>query len=363
MVVDTEKVLQMISTQLFSIVESNVNLYGNLRFFIEEEQFFYPDEDMEPGTICVVVEFMAASIDYGQTAIPVVLSIMCEQNRMDITRKLFTEFAQKYNLVWNEEGNIQQVYEAPEVVSNFNEVFEGFRTTLTMPGAVLFIDSGNKCAVEYFPVLKAENIYYYRKEEDLTEEFNPSIEIKTLKEQVKKEGLNLPKIEDGQNIIFEYWGGIWYLIQNPEVQTRWLIKNIHSYGVSYDGIPEDGDEIRLDAKNGYGEIEYLSLNTASTIQLDSQAFYDNDGFTQSKAQFGSRSINLTSYLFDNDLFNKCLSVYLGDTKREPLGIDTTFKFRITFQSGHVLEKEMKMHSFALQESKGQIPVVNATFSE
>ena len=339
MVVDTEKILQMISTQLFGIVESNVNLYGDLRFFIEEEQFFYPDEDMEPGTICVVVEFMAASIDYGQTAIPVVLSIMCEQNRMDITRKLFTEFAQKYNLVWNEEGNIQQVYEAPEVVSNFNEVFEGFRTTLTMPGAVLFIDSGNKCVVEYSPVLKAENIYYYRDEENLTEEYIPSVEIKTFKQKVD--------VTDGSNIILKYISGIWYIMDGENVKLP--ISNIYDYGISYNGVPKDNDEIRFDAKNGYSEIEYISLNTASSIQLDSQAFYNNDGFTKSKAQFGSRSINLTSYLFDNDFLNKCLSVYLGDLEKEPLGIDTAFKFRIKFQSGHVLEKEMKMQSFALQE--------------
>ena len=353
MVVDNEKVLQMISTQIFDIVESNMDLYGDLRFFIEEEQFFYPDENMEPGTICVVVEFMAASIDYGQTSIPLILSILCEQNRMDITRKLFTEFAQKYNLVWNEEGNIQQVYEAPEIASNFEEIFEGYRTILTMPGAVLFIDSGNKCSIEYSPVLKAENVYYYRDEENLTEEYMPSVEIKTFKQKVD--------VTDGSNIVLKYISGIWHIMDGKNIKTS--ISNIYDYGINYNGVSKDNDEIRFDAKNGYDEIDYISLNTASSIQLDSQAFYNNDGFTKSKAQFGSRSINVTSYLFDNDFLNKCLSVYLGDLEKEPMGIDTPFKFRITFQSGHKLEKEMKLHSFSLQENKGQIPMVNATFAE
>lgn len=352
MIADREKVLQMISTQLFSIVESNLDLYGDLRFFIEEEQFFYPEEDLEPGTICVVVEFMAASIDYGQTAIPIVLSILCEQNRLNITRDLFQEFAEKYNLVWNEEGNIQQVYEAPEIASNFEEIYEGFRTTLTMPGAVLFIDSGNKCSVEYFPILKAKNVYYYRGEENLTEEYEPTVEIKTFK--------SLINAENEKDYMFEYEKGIWHLKYDD---NDILINNIYNYGVNYNGEEKDGDKILFVAKNDYGEIEYISLNTAASIQLDSQAFYSNNGFTKSKGQFGSRSINLTSYLFDNDFLNKCLSVYLGDITREPMGIDTAFNFRIKFQSGHVLEKEMKMQSFALQENKGQIPMVNATFSE
>ena len=360
MVVDNEKVLQTISTQLFELIESNMDLYGNLNFFIEEEQLFYPEEHMEPDTICVVVEFMAASIDYGQTAIPITMTILCEQNRMDVTRKLFTEYAEKYNLVWNKEGNMQQIYEAPEVAENFNEIYEGFRTMLTMPGAVLFIDSGNKCTIEYFPILNAENIYYYRKEENLTEEFDPYVDIKTLKAKLQEFAIN---IDDGSKITFQYNGTQWMFMPELVSDTIHFVNNIYNYGINYNGIPEEGDEIKFDAKNGYGEIEYISLNTAASIQLDSQAFYNNDGFTKSKAQFGSRSINLTSYLFDNDLFNKFLSVYLGDIKREPLGIDTIFKFRVTFQSGHVLEKEMKMQSFALQENKGQIPMVNATFSE
>lgn len=370
MKIDTKKILCIISNQIADIINDDEEYYSNLRVEIQEEQMYIGSDDSEtPNTIYVVVKFLPASIDYGQTSIPITFQMIGEQNNLERTRNLFNEYANRYNLKWNEDSTMQQVYELPSVISNFNEIYEGFRNILSMPGAILLIENGNDCKVEYYPMLAVDDgvgvLYFDEENNNITKEKNPSINFETLRSAIfyyNKEHDKDIKLEDGNSFEFYYNGYSWSFLKNDTNEKIDSI-TIYDYGVSYEGYASKGDKITFKLVNGYYELEFIAINTQASISLDSQAFYNNGGFTKSKGKFGSFSINLTTYLFDNEFLNKCLAIYLKDLVREPLGIDTIFKFRITFKSGITSTKDFKMVDFSLQQRKGQLPLVSATFSE
>ena len=144
MIINTKSILSVISSQIADIInDDDEHYYEGLEIDIKEEQMFVGEEtETSPNTIYVVVSFLPASIDYGQTAIPITFRIISEQNNLERTRTLFNEYAERYNLMWNADKTMQQTYEIPSVMSSFNEIYEGFRTALTMPGAVLLIENG-----------------------------------------------------------------------------------------------------------------------------------------------------------------------------------------------------------------------------
>jgi hypothetical protein len=372
MIINTKSILSIISNQIADIInDDDEHYYEGLEIDIKEEQMFVGEEtETSPNTIYVVVSFLPASIDYGQTAIPITFRIISEQNNLERTRTLFNEYAERYNLIWNEDKTMQQTYEIPSVMSSFTEIYEGFRTALTMPGAVLLIENGNDCTIQYYPSLVIEEdeekqkpkIFYYDIENfDITKEKEPSIQIETFVNAIKNNKDVEIELKEGSHCEFIHNGYSWGFVHNNEQKIDSI--TIYDYGIDFNGNAQNGDKIVFNLVNGYYDLEYASLNSQASISLDSQAFYNNDGFTKSKSKFGSLSINITTFLFNNDFLNKCLSIYLRDLVREPLGIDTPFHFKIKFKSGHCLETQFKMASFSLQQRKGELPVVSATFTE
>lgn len=371
MVINTKNILNIISNQIADIInDDEQHYYDDLHISIKEEQMFVGSDDSEkPNTIYIVVSFLPASIDYGQTAIPITFRIISEQNNLERTRTLFNEYASRYNLIWNEEKTMQQTYEIPSVMSNFNEVYEGFRTVLTMPGAILLLENGNDCAVQYYPSLivseKDGMIYLDKDKINITKEKKPQINLDSFKNTInfhnKENGTNI-SVDDKSNFELNYNGYSWNLIKRNTGEKIDAI-SIYDYGISIDGIANKGDCITFSMEKGYYDLEFVAVNTQASISLDSQSFYNNNGFTVSKGKFGTFSINLTTYLFNNEFLNKCLAIYLRNLDKEPLGIDTPFEFRIKFKSGHSLTTKFKMADFSLQLKKGQLPIVSITFTE
>ena len=371
MKIDTKNILCIISNQIADIInDDEQNYYSDLNVEIKEEfMFLGEDEEESPNTIYVTVKFLPASIDYGQTAIPITFEIMSEQNDLERTRTLFNEYASRYNLVWNEDRTMQQTYEIPSVVDSFNEVYEGFRTVLTMPGAVLLMENGNDCVIQYYPNLvidEEKNIIYLDKNNnDITKERNPKIDIEVFKSALtayNKEYEKNVAFGNGSKFELNYNGYSWGLTEKNSGEKIDSI-TIYDYGINFDGIANQGDSMTFSITKGYSDLEFIAINSQASISLDSQAFYNNDGFTVSKGKFGSFSINLTAYLFDNYFLNKCLAIYLRNLDKEPLGIDTPFDFKIKFKSGHSLTTQFKMADFSLQLRKGQLPIVSITFTE
>lgn len=143
-----DKVLEIIKDQFVAVMSGDPNFYSKYNIVLSNEQQFVEEADREPNTIYIVVKFLSASLTFGQTVLPVNFNAVGEQNAIDACQRLLLEYAQEYTLKndinisteQSGDGNtyiIKQIYQAPQVMNNFNGIFEGFRTLFYMSGTFL----------------------------------------------------------------------------------------------------------------------------------------------------------------------------------------------------------------------------------
>lgn len=145
--INTEMILELINKQLTEVMLKDEEFYSNYNFILSNEQQFVKDKERKKGTIYLVVKFMPASIDFGQTILPITLNAVAERNKIEVCQQLLLEYAQTYNLTTSEDETIKQVYTSPSMLSNFNEVYDGFRSLLYMSGNFLISSNSNNCKV------------------------------------------------------------------------------------------------------------------------------------------------------------------------------------------------------------------------
>lgn len=152
--------VQYIRDEISTIMKSD-SKYNSYTVKISREQFFSTDTDDKRNTIYIVVEFGSASINFGQTALPVVLTGISEQNSSDVCQDLLSEFALKYNLQYADDGKtVMQIVEMPDVTTTSNAIYDGYRSVVIC-GMVFVVSAGTNDFDVY---------YIYDKNGTLTEE-------------------------------------------------------------------------------------------------------------------------------------------------------------------------------------------------
>lgn len=145
------EIINIIKTEIADIMndENRKYFYDGYNIDISEEQQFFKNNKRNPGTIYIVVKFSSGSIDFGQVNLPISIQAIAEQDKNEVCQTLLLEFCHKYNLKWDNDRTIRQAYQAPYVLSNFNEVFEGFRSLLYLNGVILLTSNSNYCTLYY----------------------------------------------------------------------------------------------------------------------------------------------------------------------------------------------------------------------
>ena len=149
---DFDEILTLIQGQLYEYMNApeNKEKYKGYNLVLSKEQQFMKLKDKDPNTLYIVVKFGAADVVFGQTVLPATITALTEQNRLDATYSLLYEYAQKYNLHRVNNETINQVYESPTVSSNFNPIYEGFRSIVTMSAAFVIGKNSNDYTVYYY---------------------------------------------------------------------------------------------------------------------------------------------------------------------------------------------------------------------
>ncbi len=149
---DFDEVLTLIQGQLYEYMNApeNKEKYKGYNLIMSKEQQFMKLKDKDPNALYIVVKFGAADVVFGQTVLPATITALTEQNRLDATYSLLYEYAQKYNLHRVNNDTINQVYESPTVSSNFNPIYEGFRSIVTMSAAFVIGKNSNDYTVYYY---------------------------------------------------------------------------------------------------------------------------------------------------------------------------------------------------------------------
>lgn len=147
-----DEILSLIQGQLLEYVnaEDNYEKYKDSNIIMSREQQFMKLKDKDPNAIYIVVKFGQADVAYGQTVLPVTLIALAEQNRLDLAYNMLFGYAQAYNLQRAAEGTINQVYESPFITGNFNVVYEGYRSAVSMSCAFVIGKNSNDYKVYYY---------------------------------------------------------------------------------------------------------------------------------------------------------------------------------------------------------------------
>lgn len=179
-----EDVIAIIQSSLNQIVISDPG-YEGYSYKIANEQYYVPDEDrhFDKNTIFCVIKMMKATLDFNQVIVPFTLTAISEHNNISVCQRLLLEYTQTYNLT---DGTgettdpttqttttfmYKQTYDSPVVTSNFNEVYDGYRSVFTLTGNILINYS-------VYPIKKIN--YYHNATGFAQNELGVATEIKTL---------------------------------------------------------------------------------------------------------------------------------------------------------------------------------------
>ena len=262
--IEPKKILKLIKDQLEAIMLTDTSYYSKYKFEIVNEQYYVPDEEREPGRIYIVVRFLPADVDFGQDVVPITIQAVSECNCLQVTQRLLLEYAQLFNLkVRRDETNqlIYQNYTTPSVISNFETVYEGFRSILSMSGSIVLSKNINRITAVYY---------------------------------------------DGDTLTD--------VTALPATQGNYdLIRyNNKIYKWDNEGWKEYGGE----------EIDFLNFTDHFDATPDTQPYFSNQNFTESVIKYGSYAFNISVFLTDDTLNNKVLSIKV---RNKPMNVNFYFK--------------------------------------
>lgn len=155
--IKVEQILELIGEQFDEIMATDSSFYSKYDVIITNEQQFIKKKDLKADAIYMVIKFLPATINFGQTILPITINCVSEQNKIEACQRLLLEYAQTYNLTTNENNDIKQVYTSPSNASNFNEMYVGFRSIFYMSGTFLISENSNQFELYYVTYDENEN--------------------------------------------------------------------------------------------------------------------------------------------------------------------------------------------------------------
>lgn len=299
-----QKIMNIFREQLSAIVSTDTEYYGKYPIVISNEQYYVSDEDRDPNKIYIVIKFLAATIEYGQFNVPVLINAVTEANSIDIAQRLLIEYTSAFNQKTLKLGNdlIYQNYEAPSITSNFEAIYDGYRSLMVMSGTFLLSSNINRCKVRYFDVY-----------EDDCEKVNA-----------------LPT-------------------EKSEKET--LIYNSNYY-------KWNDDSNRYELYEGE-YIDIINFTDSLDLTPDTQPFFHTQNFTSSINKYGTYTFNIVMYLTKDGVVNKYLKI-----KSRRISNNTSFIFAIDYDdtSLNVPPLPYKMISASSQQNKGEMPFLTLVFT-
>lgn len=356
--VNFKYVVDLIKEQIQTVLELDPEYYSQFIFDVVNEQYFVPDDEREPNRIFIVIKFSPAEVDYGQDIMPLTIQAISECNGLVAVQRLLLEYAQIFNLhILRRDGKtIYQNYTTPNVISNFDVIYEGFRSVLIMSGTFLLSSNINRITLKYynadyalltFPEYTATSLPQSKLDYDYIY-YNEKI--------YKWNTLSSAYVEwDFEDRLQAYIGENDRLVdidtfETPDEKYIYSWKKVSDEDdllEEYEYVLDDGEE-----------IDILNFTDNFDASPNTQPYFNNKNFTDSIIKYGTYSFNVSSFLIRNDLNNKVLK--LISRKKT---VNTNFYFKIFMDN----ELNMPLLRFKLincvkQQNKGEMPSIVLAFT-
>ncbi|MCR4661687.1 MAG: hypothetical protein K5765_06810 [Clostridia bacterium] len=279
-----DKMMDIIKEQFLTVMAKDHAFYSQYSIVLSNEQQYVKNKDRDPKKIYIVVKFISGSLNFGQNLVPININALGEGNKIEVCQRLLLEYAQEFNLgepidISREESGdgsayiVKQTYTQPQVMSNFNESWNEFRSLFFMSGTFLL-------GKDSIPIV----------------------------------------------------------------------------GIQYFESADDSEEKGT-------EIQFISSSWDFSIQLDSQGFYGTNSRTESRSKIGTLTVNIISYLVDNNLCNKILAIAFNDIDAVPNGIKEKFYLSIQLANGFSVTKmPFSLAHAHSPQNLGEFPLASLTFT-
>ena len=168
-----QEMMNIINEQFQTVINDDPEYYAGTKIILSNEQQFIKLKDRDTNAIYIVVKFLSGPLNYMQNLVPVNFNVMGQGNKIELSQRLLLEYAQTFNLSREREFYdtddsttpptvlhtyiIKQVYNHPQVMSNFNETWNEFRSLFFMAGTFLI-------GKDSLPI---QSITYYATESDM----------------------------------------------------------------------------------------------------------------------------------------------------------------------------------------------------
>lgn len=375
MIINYDEIKNMIKNNLIETMEDNYNFYQEYNVEVEVEQQFIKKGKINPNTIYIVIRFGKAAVSFGQTVVPITMTAISEENKLNVCQRLFMDFSHKYNLKRNDDSTIQQIYESPEVSTNFNYVFAGIRSTFVISGLLIISKNANFFTYYYLKdgalQTKIQNIE--GNFVDSSDYLMIDVDIVDEKKFLNAIGNKKGSYEFTFDRRFDFERGERNDLYRINIATHQSFTDKKEfeqyYGLKLEIYDEmnGGDSIgsfKIDVEDLEEEIPTLQQTFDGTTQLDTQALYNTYNFTTSVAKIGTLALNFSTYLLDNiQIVNDVLGVYFQDLTNYPDGIETRFKIKISMKNGVSIIRDFRVVSCGASQTIGDIPTINMAFTQ
>lgn len=337
--IDFKEITRIIREQFEEIIYNGDCSYREYFISVAEEQDFNRIEDKSPNHIYIVVKYLKASINYSQTLLPVLIDAISENGKLDVCKKLLSEYAEMNNLKMTNDDTVRQFYTLPQVSSNFEEIYDGYRSILEMSGTFLINKNGNS----YRYYLNVFNVEYLGN--SIT---NVRISERKFLESIKKNRLELIGVHQ-----FDY--------RLRDGQEGWSTYNPYDFGITYDGEVQDGDSIRVTIERE--EIVNLNNNSGFEVQHDSQVFFNSSNNIRSMGKSKVKVISISTYLLNTEFINRATAISLDDYDKAPLGENTEFCITKEYKVGNLKGTRIfKLSNYTDSASIAEFPLVNISLT-
>ena len=342
MMINYDEIIETIRNQFKEILYSD-NYYNGYSVTVAKEQDFVKIRDnKDPKHIYVIVKFQSASLNYHQYLLPLTITALSEQNKLDVCQRLMLEYAETYNLSMSNDETIKQFYDAPQVLSNFEEIYYGYRSMLHMTGTFLVSQDTNPM-----------RFYYYTLKIDEDNSVDGIDEDKFL---VFLKNNNLSFEET-----YEYYDE--NSIGKGQLSYKGLTINVSQDEVGVEYGTEEHTQRFAKISVMKNLIDNINYQSSGDIVLDTQPFYNTDNFAKSIGKIANYSLSFTTYLVNDPFLNKAVAIHIGDLINAPKGVNSTFWIGIEYKkSGLSSIRPFKLVNCSQQGALGEFPMINIIFS-
>lgn len=359
-----EEILTLIQGQLMEHMNSEEYFakYKGTKIILSKEQQFMKQKDKDPNAIYIVVRFGAADVMFRQTVLPATIVVLTQQNKVDLAYDLMYEYSQRFTLVRANNDTIQQVYESPSMSGNFNEVYEGFRSVVTMTAAFVIGKNSNEYKVYYYYTEGEENNKLELAEEipmvSTTFSFvgSPDTQAFYNKNNFVESVVSFGAVSLGfttfvlsdsklMNDVLDILGEV------PNVDNRTESLIFEGYGKKYRVDNATSDAIN----NALGE----ELNEYTTDDLKAISIIDVANKCVWVFDKKIKQTNVNTWKFD-----RTLEPVVSDSNFDNSNVNKTFKLGVVYKDGkHARIKNYKLTQASGTQDVGQIPKITLAFTE